>query len=92
MLVAMIAVIFFKIISHDHTYFRIVIVQAFAGFVVKITAAGKLQSVKQLSNGILSLKGIYYQGFLPVLQGQNPDTHVFFSSFAFVRISRSSCN
>jgi hypothetical protein len=42
--VAVTAVILLKDIGHDHAYFRILIVQTFAGFVVKITAAGKLQA------------------------------------------------
>jgi hypothetical protein len=42
--VAVTAVILLKDIGHDHAYFRILIAQTFAGFVVKITAAGKLQN------------------------------------------------
>ncbi|SLY51172.1 putative alcohol dehydrogenase class III [Klebsiella variicola] len=51
--IAVAAVVFLKDLRHDHTYFRILITQALAGFVVKIAAAGKLQNAKQLSNGIL---------------------------------------
>lgn len=42
--VAVTAVILLKDISHNHTYFRVLIAQALAGFVVKVTAAGKLQN------------------------------------------------
>lgn len=91
--VAVATVVFLKDLSHDQAYFRIFITQALAGFVVKITAAGKLQNAKQLSDGILILKGINYLGFLPVFQGLKVDAQVFFiSSFAFVSMSRSSCS
>lgn len=62
--IAVAAVVFLKDLRHDHAYFRILITQALAGFVVKIAAAGKLQNAKQLSNGILFLKGINDLGFL----------------------------
>lgn len=79
--VAVATVVFLKDLSHDQAYFRIFITQALAGFVVKITAAGKLQNTKQLSNRILILKGINYPGFLPVFQGLKVDAQIFFYQF-----------
>lgn len=82
--VAITAVIRLKDIGQDHASFRILIAQTIAGFVVKITAAGKLQNAEQLTNGVFLLKGINYQGFLPVFQCQKADAQVFF--YQFIRL------
>lgn len=84
--VAVTEVVLLKDLRHDHVYFCILITQALAGFVLKITAACKLQNAKQLSKWILFLKGINYPGFLPVLQGQKADARVFLSVHSLLSV------
>lgn len=91
--VAVTIVIHLKDISHEHTYFRILIPQALTGFVVKITAACKLQNAKQLSNGYFLLRASTIRVFSLFFSLRKLMPRSFFmSSFAFVSMSRSSCS
>jgi hypothetical protein len=48
---------------------------------IKTLSPGKLQNTEPFSDGIYFLKVINDLGFLPVLQDQAPDAHVFFYQF-----------
>lgn len=56
--VAIAAVISFKNLRHGYAYFRVLIIQTLARFVIKIATPVKLENTEQSSNGIDFLKGI----------------------------------
>ncbi len=59
----------------------------------KNNSCGQVAERLATQQRVLFLKGINYQGFLPVFQFQKADAQIFFiSSFAFVSMSRSSCS